>query len=82
MLERLPAVKNTVVNAWIHLFACSPSGRGFFRWVGEGFEPYAALPHLLFEVQSSLEACGHTRANVAPCLVVDPRPASQLEVAW
>ncbi|MCA9706222.1 MAG: DUF2309 domain-containing protein [Myxococcales bacterium] len=81
VLERLPAVKNTVVNAWIHLFACSPSGRGFFRWVGEGFEPYAALPHLLFEVQSSLEACGHTRANVTPCLIVPQRPEPQTKAA-
>lgn len=69
VLDRLPAVRGTVVNAWIHMFACSPSGRGFFRWVGEGFEPYAALPHVLFEVGSSLEACGHTRANVTPCLI-------------
>lgn len=72
VLGRLPAVRNTVVNAWIHMFACSPSGRGFFRWVGEGFEPYAALPHVLFEVGSSLEACGHTRANVTPCLITSP----------
>jgi uncharacterized protein YbcC (UPF0753/DUF2309 family) len=70
VLERLPAVRNTVVNAWIHLFACSPSGRGFFRWVGEGFEPYAALPHILFEMSSSLEACAHTRGNVSPCLIM------------
>ncbi|MCA9654814.1 MAG: DUF2309 family protein [Myxococcales bacterium] len=82
VLQRLPAVRHLVVNAWIHLLACSPSGRGFFRWEGEGFTPHAALPHVLLEVGSSLEACGHTRANVAPCLVVDPRPASQLEVAW
>jgi len=41
--------------------------------VGQGFEPYAALPHILFEVGSSLEACGHTRAHVAPCLIVDRR---------
>jgi uncharacterized protein len=73
ILERLPAVKNTVVNAWIHLFACSPSGRGFFRWVGQGFEPYAALPHILFEVSSSLDACSNTRANVTPRLVVGER---------
>ncbi len=73
VLERLPAVRNTVVNEWIHMFACSPSGRGFFRWVGDGFQPYAALPHLLFEVGSSLEACGHTRNNVAPCLIVNER---------
>ena len=26
--------------------------------------------HLLFEVGSSLEACGHTRNHVAPCLIV------------
>jgi len=77
VLERLPAVKAMVVNAWIHVFACSPSGRGFFRWVGEGFSPYAALPHVLFEVSSSLEACGHTRANVTPCLVVERREASE-----
>lgn len=69
VLGRLPAVRNTVVNNWIHLFACSPSGRGFFRWVDDGFVPYAALPHLLFEVGSSLEACGHTRNSVAPCLI-------------
>ena len=73
VLDRLPPVKNTVVNAWIHMFACSPSGRGFFRWVGDGFTPYDALPHILFEVGSSLEACGHTRANVTPCLVVSRR---------
>ena len=73
VLERLPEVKNTVVNAWIHLFARSPSGRGFFRWVGDGFVPYAAAPHLLFEVGSSLEACGHTRNRVAPCLIVQRR---------
>jgi uncharacterized protein YbcC (UPF0753/DUF2309 family) len=76
VLERLPAVKNTVVNAWIHMFACSPSGRGFFRWIDQGFVPYAAAPHLLFEVGSSLEACGHTRNNVAPCLIVR-HPAEQ-----
>jgi len=74
VLDRLPPVKDTVVNAWIHMFACSPSGRGFFRWVGNGFEPYDALPHILFEVGSSLEACGHTRANVTPCLIAK-RPA-------
>jgi uncharacterized protein YbcC (UPF0753/DUF2309 family) len=74
VLDRLPSVKNTVVNAWIHLFVCSPSGRGFFRWIGQGFEPYAALPHLLFEVSSSLEACSHTRNHVAPCLIVSHRP--------
>jgi uncharacterized protein YbcC (UPF0753/DUF2309 family) len=74
VLERLPAVKDTVVNAWIHMFVCSPSGRGFFRWRGQGFEPYAALPHLLFEVGSSLEACSHTRNHVAPCLIVSKRP--------
>jgi uncharacterized protein YbcC (UPF0753/DUF2309 family) len=70
VLDRLPPVKNTVVNAWIHLFACSPSGRGFFRWVGDGFQPYDALPHALMEVSSSLDACLHTRENVAPCMVV------------
>lgn len=70
VLHRLPAVKNTVVNAWIHLFACSPTGRGFFRWVDDGFQPYAALPHVLFEMSSSLEACGHTRGHVSPCLIV------------
>jgi uncharacterized protein YbcC (UPF0753/DUF2309 family) len=70
VLDRLPGVKNTVVNAWIHLFACSPSGRGFFRWIGQGFEPYIPLPLLLSDVDSSLEACGHTRNNVAPCLIV------------
>lgn len=69
VLDRLPAVKHMVDNAWIHLFACSPSGRGFFRWVDQGFAPYAALPQLLFEVGSSLEACGHTRNHVAPCLI-------------
>ncbi len=69
VLARLPAVKDMVVNAWIHVFAYSPSGRGFFRWMRDGFEPYAALPHLLFEVKSSLEACSHTRANVTPCLI-------------
>jgi uncharacterized protein YbcC (UPF0753/DUF2309 family) len=74
VLERLPPVKNKVVNAWIHLFVCSPSGRGFFRWIGQGFEPYAALPHLLFEVGSSLEACSHTRNHVTPCLIVSQRP--------
>jgi len=58
------------VNAWIHLFACSPSGRGFFRWVGQAFEPYDAQAHALFEVSSSLAACMHTRENVAPCFVV------------
>lgn len=70
VLERLPPVKDKVVNAWIHLFACSPSGRGFFRWVGQGFEPYSPLPLLLTEVDSSLAACGHTRNHVTPCLVV------------
>jgi uncharacterized protein YbcC (UPF0753/DUF2309 family) len=73
VLDRLPAVKNTVANAWIHLFTCSPSGRGFFRWVGQGFEPYTPLPLLLSEVGSSLQACGHTRNPVAPCLVVGSR---------
>ncbi len=80
VLERLPPVKDMVVNAWIHMFACSPSGRGFFRWVGDGFEPYAALPHVLFEVGSSLEACGHTRANVTPCLITSNR-ADEKEAA-
>jgi uncharacterized protein YbcC (UPF0753/DUF2309 family) len=70
VLERLPAVRNLAVNAWIHLFACSPSGRGFYRWVGQSFEPYDAQAHALFEVGSSLEACMHTRDNVAPCFVV------------
>jgi hypothetical protein len=73
VLERLPAVKNTVVNAWIHLFACSPTGRGFFRWVDQGFVPHAAAPHLLLEVGSSLEACAHTRNSVAPRLIVPAR---------
>lgn len=73
MLERLPAVKAMVVNAWIHLFASSPSGRGFYRWMGQGFEPYDAQPHALFEVSSSLAACMHTRDNVAPCFVVGDR---------
>lgn len=73
VLDRLPAVKAMVVNAWIHMFACSPTGRGFFRWEGAGFVPYAALPHVLFEVGSSLEACGHTRANVTPCLIASHR---------
>jgi hypothetical protein len=77
VLERLPAVRNTVVNNWIHLFACSPSGRGFFRWVGGGFEPYAALPHMLFEYDSSLAACTHTRNHVAPCLIVARDPATE-----
>ncbi|MEZ4280313.1 MAG: DUF2309 domain-containing protein [Myxococcota bacterium] len=75
VLSRLPAVRNSVVHSWIHLFACSPSGRGFFRWEGEGFEPYAAAPHVLFELESSLAACGHTRDSIAPCLIV-PRPAT------
>ncbi len=70
VLERLPPVRSLAVNAWIHLFACSPSGRGFFRWVGQAFEPYDAQPHALFEVGSSLDACMHTRENVAPCFVV------------
>jgi uncharacterized protein len=73
VLDRLPAVKTMVVNAWIHVFACSPTGRGFFRWEGAGFVPYAALPHVLFEVGSSLEACGHTRDDVTPCLVASHR---------
>jgi uncharacterized protein YbcC (UPF0753/DUF2309 family) len=73
VLERLPAVKHTVVNSWIHLFACSPSGRGFYRWVGQGFEPYDAQAHALFEVSTSLSACMHTRENVAPCFVVGDR---------
>jgi uncharacterized protein YbcC (UPF0753/DUF2309 family) len=69
VLDRLPAVKDKVVNAWIHMFACSPSGRGFFRWIDQGFEPYTPLPPLLSCVDSSLEACTHTRKNVAPCLI-------------
>lgn len=73
VLGRLPAVRNTVVHAWIHLFACSPTGRGFFRWIDDGFQPYAALPHLLFELGSSLEACSHTRDHVAPCLIASKR---------
>lgn len=73
VLERLPAVRNLCVNAWIHMFACSPSGRGFFRWQGHGFEPYDAQAHALFEVPSSLKACMHTRDNVAPCFVVPDR---------
>ncbi|HWB77023.1 MAG TPA: putative inorganic carbon transporter subunit DabA [Nannocystaceae bacterium] len=81
VLERLPAVKNTVENHWIHLFACSPSGRGFFRWVDDGFQPYAAVPHILFEVGSSLEACGHTRDHVAPCLIVKKGTRRDLEAA-
>jgi hypothetical protein len=81
VLGRLPAVRNTVVHSWIHLFACSPSGRGFFRWVGEGFEPYAALPHVLFEMGSSLEACSHTRNAVAPCLIVPGRADGREEAA-
>lgn len=83
VLDRLPPVKHKVVNAWIHLFACSPSGRGFFRWVGQGFEPYTPLPLLLTEVGSSLAACGHTRNHVTPCLIADPRsqPAKQERVA-
>lgn len=80
VLDRLPPVKDMAVHAWIHLFACSPSGRGFFRWIGQGFEPYEALPHILFEVDSSLDACTHTRAHVAPCLVAGARPES-LKVA-
>lgn len=79
VLDRLPPVRDTAVNAWIHLFACSPSGRGFFRWVGEGFEPYEALPHVLFAVDSSLDACADTRANVAPCLVSPGSRASHSE---
>ncbi|MBK7952170.1 MAG: DUF2309 family protein [Deltaproteobacteria bacterium] len=74
VLDRLPPVKDMAVHSWIHLFACSPSGRGFFRWVGQGFEPYEALPHILFEVDSSLDACIHTRDHVAPCLVSGVRP--------
>jgi uncharacterized protein YbcC (UPF0753/DUF2309 family) len=76
VLGRLPNVKRGVVNGWIHLFACSPSDRGFFRWVGEGFEPYAAPPHALYEVAGSLDACTHTRGNVAPCLVLG-RPGDE-----
>ncbi len=78
VLDRLPAVKNKVVNAWIHMFACSPSGRGFFRWVGQGFEPYVALPLLLSEVDSSLAACSHTHNHVAPCLVVRSKSEQKL----
>lgn len=81
VLSRLPAVKNSVVHSWIHLFACSPSGRGFFRWEGDGFEPWAAAPHLLFELGSSLEACSPTRDSVAPCLIVPRRPDPASEVA-
>jgi uncharacterized protein YbcC (UPF0753/DUF2309 family) len=77
VLERLPAVKNSVINAWIHLFAYSPSGRGFFRWVDQGFVPYVALAQHLFEVGSSLAACSHTRNNVSPCLVTS-KPHSQI----
>lgn len=73
VLGRLPAVRNTAVNSWIHLFACSPSGRGYYRWVGQGFEPYDAQAHALFEVSTSLKACMHTRENVAPCFVVGDR---------
>jgi uncharacterized protein YbcC (UPF0753/DUF2309 family) len=69
VLERLPGVKAAVVNAWIHLFACSPSGRGFFRWRGADFQPYQALPHLLFELPTSLDACAHTREDVRPCII-------------
>lgn len=79
VMERLPAVKNHAVNGWIHLFACSPSGRGFFRWVGEGFVPHVVLPPALYEVESSLEACAHTRENVAPCLIVGDLPAATKE---
>lgn len=68
-LERLPAVKDTIANDWIHTFALSPSGRGFFRWVGRGFTPYLPVPQALFDVGSSLEACVHTRDSVAPCTV-------------
>lgn len=81
VLERLPAVRNLAVNAWIHLFACSPSGRGFFRWVGEAFQPYEALPHILFEVETSLDACGRTRAHVAPCLVTGSAGRDSLQAA-
>lgn len=80
VLGRLPEVRQMVVNAWIHLFACSPTGRGFFRWDGEGFRPYHPRPHLLFEVESSLEACVHTRANVTPCLVARHEPARPMHV--
>lgn len=73
VLARLPAVRNTAVNSWIHLFAVSPSGRGFYRWVGQSFEPYDAQAHALFEVSTSLRACMHTRENVAPCFVVGDR---------
>ncbi len=77
VLERLPAVKHYAVNAWIHLFARSPSGRGFFRWVGTGFRPYEALTHALMEVASSRDACLHTRENVAPCVVVGRHGANE-----
>jgi uncharacterized protein YbcC (UPF0753/DUF2309 family) len=79
VLDRLPAVRNMAVNAWIHLFCWSPSGRGFYRWERQGFEHYDAQPHALFEVRSSLEACTHTRANVAPCLVLGERARSEDE---
>lgn len=81
VLERLPAVRNMVVHEWIHLFACSPTGRGFFRWIDEGFEPYAALPHLLFPYPTSLDACRATRGHVAPCLIVSERPAHDPDAA-
>jgi uncharacterized protein YbcC (UPF0753/DUF2309 family) len=77
VLGRLPAVKQTAVNGWIHLFSVSPSGRGFYRWVGQAFEPYDAQAHALFEVTSSLAACMHTRENVAPCFVVGERAHAQ-----
>ncbi len=80
VLDRLPAVKNKVVNAWIHMFACSPSGRGFFRWFGHGFEPYTPLPLLMTCADSSLEACSHTRKHITPCLIEAPR-ANRKEVA-
>lgn len=77
VLARLPAVRNLCVNSWIHMFACSPSGRGFYRWLGQSFEPYDAQAHALFEVPSSLEACMHTRDNVAPCFVVPDGPETE-----
>ncbi len=81
VLERLPAVKNKVVNAWIHMFASSPSGRGFFRWVEQGFVPYAPPRRMLYEVGSSLEACEHTRGNVEPCLISNKPNSSRMKVA-
>jgi len=69
VLDRLPAVKTMAVNQWIHLFSCSPSGRGFFRFVDGAFVPYTALPQPPFRFPSSLEACSNTRAHIAPCLI-------------